>query len=158
MKLLKWRALGDTNIDQRMNAVIADIDRKHGPSLLNFQFSKDDIGVSDDEALIVCGGGSSTEIGVPADCVIKSITVLGNTTRSAGSLSVVPTINGAAVSNGAALDATNTRVHTKIYEPSAAVLVLKGSRIGAHLTSDGSWAPTTLDLMVLIVLEITGDY
>lgn len=88
---------------------------------------------------------------------VVSITVKSNAARTAGTLTVEPTINGTGVGITAVLDGTNTTSH---FTPQDAGLdtFVAGDNLGAIITTTGAWAPTTADIDVAVGVVYTGKF
>ena len=79
---------------------------------------------------------------------IVGISISSNDARTAGTLTVKPTINGTeSTTLSAALNATDTQYAYAIQEFTKDNF-LAGQRLGVKITTDGSWAPTTADIVV----------
>jgi len=108
------------------------------------------------------GAGSSvrnmtTEVVLPWDYQVVAITVSASTPRTAGTLTVEATINGAATGLTAALDAVNTQ-WARTRQPRDADRGAAGSRVGAAITTTGAWTPTTADVAcdVWVIPRVDG--
>lgn len=88
---------------------------------------------------------------------VVSVTVKSNAARSAGTLTIEPTINGTGVGITAVLDATNTTSHFTTQDAGLDTFAA-GDNIGAIITTDGSWAPTTADIDVAVGVAYTGRF
>ena len=65
-----------------------------------------------------------------------------------GKLTVVPTIDGTASTTlSAALDGTNTQYFSAVQEHVNDPFTTN-QRLGVEITTDGSWAPTTADVVI----------
>lgn len=99
------------------------------------------------------GSSINTELTVPFDGNVVGISVASNAARTAGTLTVVPVINGtASTSLSAVLDGTNTTYDASMQrhekDPFRAAQAL-----GVEITTDSSWAPTTADIVVTLFVK-----
>ena len=129
--------------------------------LTTFVFEQTDVAASQTNATLTIGEVRDTAAGaddqnacdgyvMPWDFEIIGISARASAARSAGTLTLVPTIDGTAVSGlSAVLDGTNTQQHraTAKRETHRGVA---GGRIGCQITTDGAWAPVTADIGVVV--------
>ncbi len=80
---------------------------------------------------------------------ITGVVVRSAGARSAGTLTVEPTINGTGTGLTAVLNASNTTAKATT-QPACLDAFVAGDALGVKITTDGSWAPTTADITVLI--------
>lgn len=94
---------------------------------------------------------------MPFDGQVVAVTVRASTARTAGTLTVDAQIGGTAVGLTAALNATDTQSKVS-KQPREADRFAAGAVIGAQITTDGSWAPVTADVVVVVwvLLELSG--
>lgn len=90
-----------------------------------------------------------TEYVMPFDFEIIAVTVVANTPRTAGSLTVDATIDGTVTGVQAVLGATNTTRHYSKNARSADAGVA-GSRVGVKLTTDAGWTPVAANVAVTV--------
>lgn len=83
---------------------------------------------------------------------IIGVVVLSNEARTAGTMTVEVTKNGVGTGLTAVLDATNTTFKATTQAKDADTFVA-GDRIGAIITTDATWAPTTADITVEVLIE-----
>lgn len=85
---------------------------------------------------------------------VVAISIWSNDARTAGELAATVHINGAGIGLVATLDAVNT---IKDYTAQAAGIdtFSPGDVLKVHLDGDGSWAPTTADVSVLVFLKVS---
>lgn len=97
-----------------------------------------------------------TEYVMPFDFEIVAITIVANTGRTAGTLTVDATIDGTVTGHQAALNGTDTiRKHnTQARDSDSGVA---GSRVGVKLTT-ASWTPVAANVMVQVwvLLHLEG--
>jgi len=99
-------------------------------------------------AMNLLGTSDNTEVVMSAPGNIVGISISSNDARTAGTLTVKPTINGTeSTTLSAALNATDTQYAYAIQEFTKDNF-LAGQRLGVKITTDGSWAPTTADIVV----------
>jgi hypothetical protein len=83
---------------------------------------------------------------------IVGIGVASSEARTAGTLTVDATVNGTKSGLTAVLDGTNTQFHTATQAKDTDTFAA-GNRLGVKFTTDGTWAPTTADIVVTVVIE-----
>lgn len=99
--------------------------------------------------------GSSTNLFlvVPFAGNIVSMSLASNAARSGGTLTVKPTINGAeSTTLSAVLNAATTTTTYSVQVPDGDAF-FAGDLIGVSVTTDGSWAPTTADIVVTLFIK-----
>lgn len=101
-----------------------------------------------------------TGIVMPAAGYIVGLAVESNAARTAGTADFRPSVAGTAVSGAAAtdlqaiLDATNTtRVTSRATVRNVATFTA-GQRVGVVVTTDGTWAPITADILVTLFVGL----
>lgn len=92
-----------------------------------------------------------SEITMPADGYVVGVIVRSNEARTAGTLTVDPTINGTVTGLTAVLDGTNTQTKTT-RQGNSADKFTAGQRIGVKLTTDAGWLPVTADIDVSVLV------
>lgn len=102
-------------------------------------------------ALVIAN--ARTEIPMPVGGSIVGIAVWSNAARTAGTLTVDATIDGTVTGCQAVLDGTNTQTDTGS-QAAGLDLFTPGQRIGVKITTDGSWAPTTADIDVAVLVAL----
>lgn len=90
-----------------------------------------------------------TEYTVAWDFEIVGISISASAARTAGTLTVDATINGAVTGVQAVLDGTNMQYHYG-RNSRGNDMGRAGGRVGVKLTTDASWAPTTADVAVVV--------
>lgn len=130
-------------------AVVTAKDDIRTSSTLLHQWTQDNVAAAQTEVALTLNGGVRTEITMPRPGHIVGISIRSNAARSAGSLSVEPTLDGFVAGLAAVLDATDTQTATARQDPGIDTFTA-GQRIGVKLSSDGSWAPTTADVDVAV--------
>lgn len=102
--------------------------------------------------IIETGATSGTlgtqEYVIPWDFEVVGISVVSDSARTAGTLTVDATINGTVTGLQGALDATNTLRDTGTQIRGSDVAVA-GDRVGVKLTTS-SWTPTAADVVVTV--------
>ena len=92
----------------------------------------------------------NTDVVMPFEGEVVAVTVASTAARTGGTLTVKPSVNGTAQSQPAAtLDATNTQ-YAYARASRGQVAFKAGDRVGAAVTTDASWAPTTADIIVVV--------
>lgn len=98
---------------------------------------------------VVDGVAKATEYTMPFDYDIVAISITSDTARTGGTLTVDATIDGTATGLQAVINATDTlRKHatqTRNTDGGNA-----GSRVGVKLTTAGTFAPVTADVIVTV--------
>lgn len=117
-----------------------------------YTFFQDNVSASQSGVQIPnVGASSSVEYMLPIDGEIVAITIFSTQARSGGTLTVVPSVNGVAVSNlSAVLDATRDQDNIQVAPYGDNSLGGRNKRLGVEITTDGSWAPTTADITVQV--------
>jgi len=101
----------------------------------------------------ILGLSGNTEILLPYAGSVLAIAVASNDARTAGTLTVDATINGTATGLQAVLDASNTTYHCATQAKDSDTFSA-GDRLGVEITTDGSWAPTTANIVVSVTIEM----
>lgn len=91
---------------------------------------------------------TTTEYVLPWDFEIVGVSVVSDSARTAGTLTVDATIDGTVTGLQAVLDATNTLRDSGTQVRGSDVAVA-GSRVGVKLTT-ASWTPVTADIVVTV--------
>jgi hypothetical protein len=101
--------------------------------------------------------GSLNITGVPALLAgsIVGITVIMTANKTAGAMSYTPTINGTAITTPASLVAVamanaTKQINVAVDAQQAGARFKAGDLLGVKITTDGSYAPTTNDVFVLL--------
>lgn len=101
--------------------------------------------------LSLAGQPTHTQMIMPRGGYVSGIAVRSNLARTAGTLTAEVYKNGVAIGLTATLDATNTATATTLQD--AVDAFNAGDQLAVRVTTDGSWAPTTADIIVSI--EVT---
>jgi len=109
---------------------------------------QDNVAASQTDVALTLLDGVRETIPAPADGSVTAIAVLSNEARTAGTLTVELTVNGVGSGLTAVLDGTNTECDVG----TGSVAVSECDEIGVTVTTDGSWAPTTADITVMLQL------
>lgn len=118
-----------------------------------FNFFQSNVAASQSAvALSVLGLTGNTGFVMPFPGSIIGISIASNDARTAGTLTVDVTKNGTVTGLQAVLDGTNTTTHYATQEAEADVFDA-GDLIGVKITTDGSWAPTTADIVVTVIVQ-----
>lgn len=119
---------------------------------LSYWYQDDVADSQTDAALDMDGNSARAEVPTIRAGSIIGIAVYSNEARSAGTLTVDATVDGTKTGLTAVLDGTNsqTKVTTQAKDTDT---FTAGQRIGVKLTTDGSWAPTTADITVTVLIE-----
>lgn len=89
-----------------------------------------------------------TEVQMPWPVDLVGISLVSDSARTAGTLTVDATINGTVTGLQAVLDATNTTRHYA-RQPRGSDRGVAGDRIGVKLTT-ASWTPVTADVVAVV--------
>ena len=103
------------------------------------------IDVSQTDQIVYQSAGNFDGIVMPAAGSLVKATLQSVSARTAGTLTVEPTIDGTKAANSALdliLDGTTTNDDTAEVAP-ATITFTSGQKIGAKVSTDASWAPTT---------------
>jgi len=96
-----------------------------------------------------------TEYVIPWKFEVIGVSISSDSARTAGTLTVDPTINGTAQNLPAALNATNTQ-RASATGPRRQRGSAAGGRVGAKLTT-ASWTPVTADILVTVFVLVYVD-
>lgn len=96
---------------------------------------------------------------VPCNCKIVGISAKISEAHTAGTISIVPYADSTAIT-ALELDATDfsgsaTAVYSRI-ESANGTLVAAGSRLTVRITTNGTFAPTTMDLLVTLFVDMSA--
>lgn len=105
---------------------------------------------------VVDAVAKSTEYVMPFEYEIVGISIVSDSARTAGTLTVDATINGTVTGVQGVLNGTNTLRHYSTNQRSADAGAA-GSRVGVKLTT-ASWTPVTADVVVMVwvLLHLEG--
>ncbi len=130
------------------------VTKKHSQNPVSHHFMQSDVAASQSAVAIpVLGLAGNAEIVMAKLGSAIGISIASNAARTAGTLTVDVTVNGTAIGLQAVLDGTNTQYH---YATQAGGLdtFVAGDRLGVKITTDGTWAPTTADIVVMVLAEV----
>jgi hypothetical protein len=111
---------------------------------------QDDVAASQ-TAVALGRGNARTEVSMARPGSVIGVVVFSNDARTAGTLSVEPTIDGTPIGLAAVLNGTNTITNTVTQRRGDATFAA-GQRIGVKITTDGTWAPITADIDVSVLI------
>lgn len=110
-----------------------------------------------DVAALVDDQNAADSYVLPWDFEVVGVSVRASAARTAGTLTVEPTIGGTAIGATAVLDATNTQSHhtRNLREADRGVA---GGRVGCNITTTAAWAPVAADVAVVVwvLLNLEG--
>lgn len=116
-------------------------------------FFQDNVAASQsDVALLVAGSGTVSEVTMPFAGSVTGISIASNEARTADTLTVDATINGTASGLQATLDGDNTTYHYTTQAKDVDTFSA-GDRLGVDITTGGSWAPVTADIIVVVYVS-----
>lgn len=119
----------------------------------SFMFEETDVAASQSAAAMkLAVSDTISEIEMPWAGSITGISVLSNASRSADTLTVDATVNGSVTGLQAVLDGTNADHHSAIQTIDTDSFSA-GDRIGVKITTGGSWAPVTADIVVVVFVS-----
>lgn len=122
------------------------------PYMQPYQFMQSNVAASQSAvALDVLGLSGNTEYTMELEGSVIGISIASNDARTAGILTADVTINGTATGLQAVLDGTNTTYHYVTQIPETDTFSA-GDRLGVDITTDGSWAPETADIVVTVIV------
>ena len=101
-------------------------------------------------ALDVLGLAGNTAYLMPFSGSVIGISVASNAARTGGTLTVEAMIDTDGTGLTAVLDATNTQYHYNTQDALAGRFT-RNQRIGARITTTGTWTPTTADIVVTVI-------
>lgn len=117
-------------------------------------FWQDNVAASQTAVVLAYGAvAARTEVPMPASGAVIGIVVFSNAARTNGTLTVDATINGTVTGCTAVLDGTNTTTKAT-RQGNSADKFTAGQRIGVKITTDGTWAPTTADIDVAVLVSL----
>lgn len=131
--------------------VETDSDGKHTFKLPHM-FMQDNVAASQAAVALALAGALPVEIEMPWAGSVVGVSVLSNDSRTAGTLTVDATINGAVTGLQAVLDGTNPDHHSASQAIDADAFVV-GDRIGVKITTDAGWLPVTADIVVVVYVS-----
>jgi hypothetical protein len=118
------------------------------PVMAPLTFFQDTVAASQTDIALGDPGAGRGYIAVE-DGSIVSVSVRVDDPRTAGSLTVEPTINGTKIGFSVTLNGADTTFKYDRQDQGLDVF-LAGDRIGAVITSDGAWLPTTANIDVSV--------
>lgn len=130
--------------------------------LVPLHFAQVDLAVSqtDVQLKVAEAGATANDVeGVPMPCdgEVVGISMELSTAATAGSLTVGPTIDGTEVADLTQTYAAAGQSKDALV-PRGTARFVKGARIGAEITTNGTFAPITADLFVVVwVMLYLGD-
>ena len=96
---------------------------------------------------------ANTEVVMPLSGSIIGVSVASTAARTAGTLTVEVTKNGSGTGLQAQLNATDTQYAYATQELDEDTFDA-GDRIGVKITTSADWAPTTADIVVMVLVAI----
>lgn len=119
-----------------------------------FSFMQSDVAAAQAAvALDVLGLAGNTEYVLPYAGSVVGISIASNDARTAGTLTVDATIDGAVTGLQAILDAANTQYKATTQARELDTFAA-GQRIGVKITTDAGWLPVTADIVVTVIVEM----
>ena len=100
-----------------------------------------------DAAAAVDDQNAVSQVAIPFPFDIVAISASASAARTAGTLTVEPSINGTGSGFSASIDATNTQWVTA-KQPRGSDRGVAGDRVGCVITTTAAWAPATADVCV----------
>lgn len=130
----------------------------------DLRFYQDNVAANQSAVELACSGvagtfsASATRAVMIRPGTVISICVKSNAARSAGTLTVEVYKNSTATGLTAVLDGTNTTFkatpqRAKSGDVASADVFAAGDELNVRITTDGSWAPTTADIQVIVEIE-----
>lgn len=116
---------------------------------LPIYFTDEDVAASQSAVELPVCGSVVLRAAMPIAGSIIGISVYSNEARTADTLTVDATIDGAVTGLQAILDVDNTTIHYAVQAKDVDSFVA-GDAIGVKITTGGSWAPTTADILVTV--------
>ena len=126
------------------------------PCCVGLGFFQDNA-AANQSAVALSNGMSTRGYAAPLAGSIVGITVKSNDARTAGTLTIAPTINGVAGTITAVLDGTNTTTHFTQQDGGTDVFAA-GDNLGCTITTTAGWLPTTADIEATIGVVYSGKF
>lgn len=155
----------DANLDLTLTpkgsgdvATAADLDAAGGYRMAHDVWFKDDV-AANLSGVALSRAGDSQWAAMDGKWIahragsVTGVAVKSNAARAAGTLTVEVTKNGVGVGLTAALDGTNTTFKSSTQAKDTDAFAA-GDEIGAIITTDAGWLPTTADIRVCIEVEM----
>ena len=144
--------LGNTNIGGNAQITL-DVEAAGGYKQC-FEFSQGNVAANQTAVpLDVLGQAGNQEYVAPYAGSIMGISVGSNLARTAGTLTVDATVNGAATGLQAVLDGVNTQYKATTQAKDTDIFAA-GDRIGVVITTTAGWTPVLADIVVTILVEM----
>ena len=152
----------DLFIDGTAYLDTADIGSLNGQShvrVLNYTFYDVDVAASQSaaawgtDASADAGGASFKTILIPFTGSVIGIAVLSNDACTSGTLTADVTIDGSVTGLTGILDSVTNTTNISTVQAVDADVITAGQTIGVKVTTTGTWAPTSADVSVSIILE-----
>ena len=119
-----------------------------------FGFGQADVAASQTAvALDVQGTPGNTEYVMPFAGSIVGISVASNALRTGGTATLEPTVNGTGVGLTTQINAGNTLYNSSTQAKDTDTFSA-GDRVSVLVTTDGTWAPTTADFVITVIVEM----
>lgn len=117
-----------------------------------FTFTATNVAASVTDQQLTVGGSVTRYVLLPYDAEIVAINVASSVNRTGGTLTVKPSVEGVTKTMSAVLNAAVINLQTTVQPPGTETMAGIHRRIGAMVTTDGSWTPTTNDISVTVFL------
>ena len=154
---LFWRFVEDfAKLNQQLQDMMI-VHRRFSPTA-HLSFFQDNVAASQTNVGLDPGLGA----GFFAHLMPRAGHVIGfgvrvNDARTAGTLTATALVDGAALADTIALDGTNATVITSQRGVETVNSFNAGSYIGLRITTDGSWAPVTADLIGVMHIQFSME-
>lgn len=122
------------------------------PEMINLAFFQDNVSASQ-SSVALSDGRSTRGYCMPEDGSVVAIAVRTNDDRTADTLTVEAAINGSVTGLTAVLNATDTTSAVTLQDQGLDTFAA-GAAITCEITTGGSWAPTTADIIVTVAVVL----
>jgi len=126
----------------------------YGGIKVAYQFLRTNVAadLTDDPMLVNDTSGPNAHYPPYAGSVL-AVAIRSNAARTAGTCAVEVMVNGTGTGLIATLDGTNTVGHAVAQAKDTDTFSV-GASVNAHLTTSSDWAPTTADIVVVVIVEM----
>lgn len=157
MTTLFWSEGGNLDEVNEQLATLMTTLRRFSPTALLYFYDEDVSASLSDSPLRIESGSTVFTYIMPRTGHVIGLGARLNTTRSAGTLTLEVTVDGVALSDTIVIDDDPNQQDTIQIPSTIANAFEAGALIGVNITTDGSWAPTTADLQVSVLVQFSME-